>query len=115
MPLQLGAGAHGAHFVGQQPLSDGTPVAQPASNKVPAAIAIKPFFIIHFPLYFKLKTNHQKVLKKLFTDTYHLESATCPEMVADLVSMSIAPHMGNLDLSGEEMQVKSDKKLQNFC
>lgn len=52
IPLQLGHGAHGAHFVGQQPESVGTWVAQPASNIAPAAIAIKPVFIIHFPLYF---------------------------------------------------------------
>jgi hypothetical protein len=51
MPLQLG---HGAHFgVVQQPESVGTWLAQPPSNKAPAAIAIKPvFIIIYFPLYF---------------------------------------------------------------
>lgn len=58
-PLQLGHGAHGAHLVGQQPVSQqGDCVAQPASNIAPAAIANNPVFIIHFPLYFKLKTNH---------------------------------------------------------
>ncbi len=65
IPLQLGHGAHGAHFVGQQPESHGTWLAQPASNIAPAAIAvIKPVFIIHFPLYFELKTNPKKFFRK---------------------------------------------------
>ncbi len=65
IPLQLGqAGAHGLHFVGQHPESDGTWVAQPASNIAPAAIAIKPVFIIiiHFPLYLSLR----QITKKFF-------------------------------------------------
>lgn len=60
MPLQLGHGAHGAHF-GAQHGSHGACVAQPASNKAPAAIANNPVFIIYFPLYFKLKTKSPKV------------------------------------------------------
>jgi hypothetical protein len=72
IPLQLGHGAQQV-FGAQQPLSHGAWVAQPASNKALAAIAIKPVFIIHFPLYFKLKTKSLKkvFLTKTFTDMYY--------------------------------------------
>jgi hypothetical protein len=48
------------------------------------------------------------------SDIPHNEMKYIVEMVADLVSMSIALYMGNLDLSEPEMQVKNTKKLKNI-